>query len=152
MKENKEDAKFYWFYCRDFFAKQSCPFCGTKGLHVDYTTFGTEIRCLDGCHSEVNSPCAPFEFKKMWKRQLKKSNMKTFNQAILDIFEITEEDASLSVKDNVLMEDSSAECHKSRNRFIIRNLDKEIYGKGKSEEEAWTNAALFLQGFEIRKQ
>ncbi len=78
--------------------------------------------------------------------------MKTLNQAILDIFEITEQDASLSVKDLVLMEDATATCVKVKNRFVVTSKDKTVYGRGKTEEAAWTKAALDIQGFKVQEQ
>ena len=55
------------FWRREDFSNAACPFCGTIGLEVDYTSFGTEIYCPDGCHSRTYSPCAPFEFWEMWR-------------------------------------------------------------------------------------
>jgi len=56
------------FWCRNNFAKASCPFCGTKGLEVDYSSYGTDLYCADGCHGRYVFPCAPFEAWEMWQR------------------------------------------------------------------------------------
>ena len=59
-----------WWHRKDF-KKSRCPFCGTKGLEVEYGTTGTEIYCAKGCHSRTYSPCFPFEFWEMWERYKK---------------------------------------------------------------------------------
>jgi hypothetical protein len=50
------------------FSQKSCPFCATKGLEVDYSSFGTDLYCADGCHGHFIFPCAPFEALEMWER------------------------------------------------------------------------------------
>jgi hypothetical protein len=54
------------FWCRNHYAEASCPFCGTKGLEVDYSSYGTDLYCADGCHGRYVFPCAPFEAWRMW--------------------------------------------------------------------------------------
>ena len=56
------------FWCRMAFSESKCPFCGTAGLEVDYSSFGTDLYCADGCHGRFVFPCAPFEAWEMWQR------------------------------------------------------------------------------------
>lgn len=77
--------------------------------------------------------------------------MKTFNQAILDLFEILEQEAKMTVQEIVLMEDCNSKCLKTKTGFSIRS-GKTSYGRGKTREQAWEKAALEILGFKITEQ
>jgi len=75
--------------------------------------------------------------------------MKTLLQVILDRAEVTPEHAKLSAKESVLLEDGTAKCTKISDGYRVSSKgisNWEVYGEGRTRDQAWEEAALYLLG------